>query len=104
MGAGLFYGAAATETPVLTGKQAFVIGGGNSAGQAALYLIAGRPASVLAVPQPRSALARFNGHPAVDPRPGVGAELVETCLALPVKARAGVPPEQADPAGTAPAP
>jgi thioredoxin reductase (NADPH) len=37
-GAGVFFGAATTEAQALTGKRAFVIGGGNSAGQAALYL------------------------------------------------------------------
>ncbi|MGZ4473683.1 MAG: NAD(P)-binding domain-containing protein, partial [Nocardioidaceae bacterium] len=31
-------GAATTEAPALAGKQAFVVGGGNSAGQAALHL------------------------------------------------------------------
>ncbi|MGZ4477831.1 MAG: FAD-dependent oxidoreductase [Nocardioidaceae bacterium] len=38
LGAGVFYGAATTEAPALAGKQAFVVGGGNSAGQAALHL------------------------------------------------------------------
>jgi thioredoxin reductase (NADPH) len=37
-GAGMFYGAATTEARAMTGKQAFVVGGGNSAGQAALHL------------------------------------------------------------------
>jgi thioredoxin reductase (NADPH) len=37
-GAGVFYGASATEAGALAGKRAFVVGGGNSAGQAALYL------------------------------------------------------------------
>jgi thioredoxin reductase (NADPH) len=35
-GAGVFYGAATTRAQTLAGKQAFVVGGGNSAGQAAL--------------------------------------------------------------------
>ena len=35
-GAGVYYGAAATEAPGLTGRDAYVVGGGNSAGQAAL--------------------------------------------------------------------
>jgi thioredoxin reductase (NADPH) len=35
---GVFYGAAVTEAPVMTGKRVFVVGGGNSAGQAALHL------------------------------------------------------------------
>lgn len=37
-GAGVFYGGAASEAHGLSGKKAFVIGGGNSAGQAALHL------------------------------------------------------------------
>lgn len=36
-GAGVYYGAAATEAAGLEGRDAFVVGGGNSAGQAALY-------------------------------------------------------------------
>lgn len=37
-GAGLFYGAAITEALNVRGEDVFVVGGGNSAGQAALYL------------------------------------------------------------------
>jgi thioredoxin reductase (NADPH) len=37
-GAGVFYGASASEGPTLSGKDAFVVGGGNSAGQAAIHL------------------------------------------------------------------
>ncbi len=37
-GADVFYGAATTEAQALTGKRAFVVGGGNSAGQAALHV------------------------------------------------------------------
>jgi thioredoxin reductase (NADPH) len=37
-GAGVFYGAATTEAEALAAKRAFVVGGGNSAGQAALHL------------------------------------------------------------------
>jgi thioredoxin reductase (NADPH) len=37
-GAGIYYGAATTEASACTGKEVFVIGGGNSAGQAAMYL------------------------------------------------------------------
>jgi thioredoxin reductase (NADPH) len=35
---GVFYGAAVSEAPNMKGKRAFVIGGGNSAGQAAMHL------------------------------------------------------------------
>ena len=37
-GAGVYYGASATEAPVLTGRRVVVVGGGNSAGQSAMYL------------------------------------------------------------------
>ena len=38
LGAGVFYGAAVTEATALEGQRAFVIGGANSAGQAAVHL------------------------------------------------------------------
>ncbi|HEX6932377.1 MAG TPA: FAD-dependent oxidoreductase [Streptosporangiaceae bacterium] len=37
-GAGVYYGGPVTEAPVVSGKEAYVVGGGNSAGQAALHL------------------------------------------------------------------
>jgi thioredoxin reductase (NADPH) len=37
-GAGLYYGAAITEALTIKGQDVFVVGGGNSAGQGALYL------------------------------------------------------------------
>jgi thioredoxin reductase (NADPH) len=37
-GAGVFYGGPVTEAPAMTGKEAYVVGGANSAGQAALHL------------------------------------------------------------------
>ena len=37
-GAGVFYGAATTEAPAMQGQEVFVVGGANSAGQAAVYL------------------------------------------------------------------
>jgi thioredoxin reductase (NADPH) len=38
VGAGVFYGAAASEAQAMKGEQVFVVGGGNSAGQAAVHL------------------------------------------------------------------
>ena len=38
VGSGVFYGAALAEAQALTGKPVFVVGGGNSAGQAAVHL------------------------------------------------------------------
>ena len=37
-GAGIYYGAATTEAAACTDKEVFIVGGGNSAGQAAMYL------------------------------------------------------------------
>jgi thioredoxin reductase (NADPH) len=37
-GRGVFYGAGVSEAPAMRGRQVFVIGGGNSAGQAAMHL------------------------------------------------------------------
>jgi thioredoxin reductase (NADPH) len=37
-GAGVFYGAAGSEAQAMRGQQVFVVGGGNSAGQAAVHL------------------------------------------------------------------
>jgi thioredoxin reductase (NADPH) len=37
-GAGVYYGAAMTEAPGISGRRVLVVGGGNSAGQGALYL------------------------------------------------------------------
>jgi thioredoxin reductase (NADPH) len=37
-GTGVYYGASAAEAKALTGRRAFVVGGGNSAGQAAMHL------------------------------------------------------------------
>ncbi len=38
VGSGVFYGAAGVEAPALVGQEVYVIGGANSAGQAALHL------------------------------------------------------------------
>lgn len=38
VGRGIYYGAAVAEAPAMRGREVFVVGGGNSAGQAALHL------------------------------------------------------------------
>lgn len=38
IGAGVYYGGPVSEAPSLSGKDAYIVGGGNSAGQAALHL------------------------------------------------------------------
>jgi thioredoxin reductase (NADPH) len=37
-GSGVFYGAAASEAPLVAGEEVYIVGGANSAGQAALHL------------------------------------------------------------------
>src|SRR5262249_22808860 len=37
-GAGVYYGSPASEAPAMVGREVYVLGGANSAGQAALYL------------------------------------------------------------------
>ena len=37
-GAGVFYGGPTSEAPAMAGRDVFVLGGANSAGQAAIYL------------------------------------------------------------------
>jgi thioredoxin reductase (NADPH) len=37
-GAGVFYGAAASEAPMVSGEEVYIVGGANSAGQAAVHL------------------------------------------------------------------
>ena len=37
LGAGLYYGAGASEAPLTAGEHVFIVGGGNSAGQAAMH-------------------------------------------------------------------
>ncbi|TKJ28348.1 FAD-dependent oxidoreductase [Blastococcus sp. CCUG 61487] len=39
-GAGVFYGAAASEAPLVAGNEVYIVGGANSAGQAAVHLAA----------------------------------------------------------------
>ena len=79
-GSGIFYGAATTEAAFYRGEQVLVVGGGNSAGQAAIYL------------------ARFAAHVTVLVRggslaAGMSAYLVDQIAATPnitVRLRAGV--------------
>ena len=44
-GAGIYYGAAATEAQSLRGEDVYIVGGANSAGQAAVYFAQGRAPS-----------------------------------------------------------
>ena len=90
-GRGLFYGAAVTEAPAMRGRHVFVVGGGNSAGQAAVHL--SRYADRVSVLIRRDSLAatmsdylirELEALPNVDVRPrvqlvgGAGTDFLET--------------------------
>jgi len=78
IGAGVFYGASTAEAQALSGGHAFVVGGGNSAGQAAMHLsryaervtIAIRGAS-LRKSMSSYLLDAIEAEPAIDVREGV---------------------------------
>jgi thioredoxin reductase (NADPH) len=77
VGRGVFYGAAGAEAPALTGEDVCVVGGANSAGQAALHLarFAGRVRLVVRGPtleQGMSAylISQINATPTIDVRLG----------------------------------
>ncbi|HUF48309.1 MAG TPA: FAD-dependent oxidoreductase [Vicinamibacterales bacterium] len=59
-GAGVYYGAATTEAPVLSGRRVIVVGGGNSAGQGAMYL--SRFAADVRIVVRRASLAETMSH------------------------------------------
>ena len=59
-GAGVYYGAAITEAMACKGKNVFIVGAGNSAGQAALYL--SRHASSVTLVVRGGSLARSMSH------------------------------------------
>ena len=61
-GAGVFYGAPAAEAHGLSGKDVYIAGGGNSAGQAALHL-AHYARNLLAYPPPPGRPARADEPP-----------------------------------------
>src|SRR5262249_23380655 len=49
-GRGVFYGSALTEAPNCVAQDVYIVGGANSAGQAAVYLARGAPSVTLLVP------------------------------------------------------
>ena len=73
-GAGVFYGGPTSEAPVLTGKDVYVVGGGNSAGQAALHLAryAGRVTVVVRAPSLEAGMSHYLVR-AVEAAPNVEA-------------------------------
>jgi thioredoxin reductase len=90
-GRGVFYGAAVSEAPAMRGRHVFVVGGGNSAGQAAVHL--SRYADRVSVLIRRDSLAatmsdylirELEALPNIDIRPrvqvvgGTGSDFLET--------------------------
>jgi thioredoxin reductase (NADPH) len=90
-GRGVFYGAAVSEAPAMRGRHVFVVGGGNSAGQAAVHL--SRYADQVTVLIRRASLTdtmsdylirELDALPNVDLRPrvqvvgGTGGDFLET--------------------------
>jgi thioredoxin reductase (NADPH) len=76
VGSGVFYGAATTEADAMTGRRVYVVGGGNSAGQAAVYLA--RAAEQVTIVIRRASLAEtmsdylireIEAHPGIAVRP-----------------------------------
>jgi thioredoxin reductase (NADPH) len=61
LGAGVFYGAAFSDAVALAGARAFIVGAGNSAGQAAVHLAAGG-ASVTLVVRGRNLAASMSDY------------------------------------------
>jgi thioredoxin reductase (NADPH) len=61
LGAGVYYGAGASEAPLTRGESVFVVGGANSAGQAALHFapFAGRVTIVCRGPSLKETLSRY---------------------------------------------
>jgi thioredoxin reductase (NADPH) len=60
-GAGVFYGGPTSEAPGLTGKDVYVVGGGNATGQAALHLAryAGRVTVVVRAPSLEAGMSHY---------------------------------------------
>jgi len=61
MGSGLYYGAGASEAPLARGQPVFIVGGGNSAGQAAMHFAphASHVSMVIRDTSLRSTLSRY---------------------------------------------
>ena len=60
-GAGVYYGGATSEAPGLVGREVFIVGGANSAGQAALHLVryAKRVTMVVRAPSLRAGMSEY---------------------------------------------
>ena len=72
-GAGIYYGASMSEAQVFAGEEVYVVGGGNSAGQAALYLAryARRVTMLVRSPSLASSMSKYLID-AIDDAPNIG--------------------------------
>jgi thioredoxin reductase (NADPH) len=76
VGSGVFYGAATAEADVMTGRRVYVVGGGNSAGQAAVYLARAAEQVTIVIRRPSLAetmsdylIREIEAHPGIAVRP-----------------------------------
>jgi thioredoxin reductase (NADPH) len=76
-GRGVFYGAALTEAASCAGQDVFVIGGANSAGQAAVYLARGAKSVTILVRAP--SLRKSMSHYLIDQIDGIENISVRVC-------------------------
>ncbi len=76
-GRGVYYGSALTEAAACTGQNVFIVGGANSAGQAAVYLSRGAKSVTILVrgPSPETSMSYY----LVQQIAGIGSISVRTC-------------------------
>jgi len=76
-GRGVYYGSALTEAAACTGQDVFIVGGANSAGQAAVYLSRGAKSVTLLVRGPSPETSMF--YYLIQQIAGIGSISVRTC-------------------------
>jgi len=76
-GRGVYYGSALTEAAACTGQNVFIVGGANSAGQAAVYLSRGAKSVTILVrgPSPETSMSYY----LIQQIAGIGSISVRTC-------------------------
>jgi thioredoxin reductase (NADPH) len=79
-GRGVFYGAALTEATACTGQDVYIVGGANSAGQAAVYLSRGARSVTILVRGP--SLRKSMSHYLVEQIAGIPAISVRPCTEI----------------------
>ena len=76
-GRGVFYGSALTEATNCAGQDIYIVGGANSAGQAAVYLARGARSVTICVRGP--SLEKSMSHYLIQQVTGIGSITVRTC-------------------------